>query len=378
MDLDAGHRGLERRCPQIEQAGRTGADQDDPSLYILPGHFAGQHLPGREIGGRIAGTEFHDDDAVGVGRDFEIADLHVVEAGVLAERGLAAGVRGLEHIAARALRDAQQLGRERGHQRIADPKDQRRPAHDLVAIRDPVDGADPVRGRIKNRQISGRPPERGHQPPRIIARNGKPGLGGRRGVCAAAEARRKHARRLFQRGRKGLVIGGLTRRFLHQHVGLHGGQMLDDLLDRGAVGLGEQDIEADDRGAFAGQLDEEVAHLGSRPRPLPELRQRFFVDVDDADRQPRIVGLRRELLIGIEGDQAQRTHEERIHRAHQRRRRQERQDEEEVEARRGNGHVDRRIGRRGMPAFSDQDRVLPLTQRLPLDQTIHGTRGAKV
>jgi len=357
MDLDAGHGHVERRRPQIEQARRTGADQDDAPFHLRPGHFAGQHLPGRQVGGRIAGTESHCDGTVGIGRNLEIADLDVVEIGILAERGLAAGVRSLEHIAARALRNTQQLGAERGHQRIADAKDQRRPAHDLVAIGDPVDDADPPRGGIEDRHVPARSRKRRQQPPRIIARNGETGLHGGRRARGAAEVRREHARGLLERGSESLVVGGLARRVLREQGGLCGGQKLDDLLDRGAVGLGKQDVEAHDRGAFAGQLDEQVAQLGSRPRPLPELGQGLLVDVDDPDRQPRIIGLRRELLIGIERNQAQRAHEERIDRPHQRRRRQQRQHEEDIEPGRGSDHLDRR--RRRSRAFLDRGRAYP-------------------
>jgi hypothetical protein len=132
--------------------------------------------------------------------------------------------------------------------------------------------------------------------------------------------------------------------------------LLDDLLDRGAIGLGEQHVEADHRRALAAQRDEQVAHLGAWPRPLPQLLERRLVDVDDADRQLRIVGLRRELLIGIEGDQAQRAHEERIDDAHEHRRGEQREDEEQVEARRRGDHLDRTgRRRRGRADSSDSD-----------------------
>ena len=89
-------------------------------------------------------------------------------------------------------------------------------------------------------------------------------------------------------------------------------QPLDRLLGRSLVRLGEHDIEGDDRRALRRQLVEEIGHDRPRPRPLADPRQRLLVDVDDAHRQVRVVGCRRQALVGIEGDQPQRLHEERI------------------------------------------------------------------
>ena len=47
-----------------------------------------------------------------------------------------------------------------------------------------------------------------------------------------------------------------------------------------------------------------VAHRCSRPWPLTDHRQRFFINVDDPDRQVGVVGLRIEALKIIKRNQA--------------------------------------------------------------------------
>jgi hypothetical protein len=193
---------------------------------------------------------------------------------------------------------------------------QRRAPHHLIAIRHPIDRADPARGRIEDRQIRRCARERVQQSARIVARHREARLRGRRRRGEAAQASSQHGGGGFQRLCEHFIMGRFAGGRLLQRLGLRRRQIFGDLLDRRPVGLAEEHIESDDRGAFTAQFVNQIAELRPRPRPLPEFRERGLVDIDDADRQLRIVGLRRELLIGVEGDQAQGAHEKRIDRAH--------------------------------------------------------------
>ena len=86
----------------------------------------------------------------------------------------------------------------------------------------------------------------------------------------------------------------------------------NQLLGRGLVGLGKQDVEGDHRRALLAKRSQELRHRGARPGPLADRAERGFVDVDDPHRQRRVVALRVEALEGIEGDQPQRLKRERV------------------------------------------------------------------
>jgi hypothetical protein len=70
---------------------------------------------------------------------------------------------------------------------------------------------------------------------------------------------------------------------------------------RGAVGLGEDDVEADRAGAEILQRPHEIGERVARPRPLADPRQAGIVDVDDHDRLRRLPG--RQPLQRVEGEQ---------------------------------------------------------------------------
>ena len=71
---------------------------------------------------------------------------------------------------------------------------------------------------------------------------------------------------------------------------------------RGAVRLGEVDVEPDNRRAGLAQIVDQLGDDAARPGPLSDLLQARIVDVDDADRQ--IAGLaRRRPLIQVEAYQ---------------------------------------------------------------------------
>ena len=60
------------------------------------------------------------------------------------------------------------------------------------------------------------------------------------------------------------------------------------------------DVEGDHDGAEPGQFGDEVGDPRARPRPLPELFQALFVDIDDGDRPCGLLA-RIDALEGVEG-----------------------------------------------------------------------------
>ena len=53
---------------------------------------------------------------------------------------------------------------------------------------------------------------------------------------------------------------------------------------RHAIGLGENDIEADGDAAVLRDAGDQIRHRGARPRPLPDFLETLFVDIDDDHR----------------------------------------------------------------------------------------------
>ncbi len=187
VNLESRQRRVERRGAQIHEPRGAGADQDDHAGDILGVVLAGQHLPRGNVRGWIGRTELQPQPAVEIGRDLDRADADVIEPRRFAKRRLAARVRRLQHVGARPLRHAQRLHRQRRHELVADPVDQRHAPHHLVAVRYPVDRADAVRRSVELRQVARRARKRRHERLRIIAGDGEPGLG--RGAAARADRR---------------------------------------------------------------------------------------------------------------------------------------------------------------------------------------------
>src|SRR5262249_26178736 len=92
VDIDSRHRGIDRSCPQVEQAGSAGADQNDPSFDIVWRSIAGKHLPGGNILRLVVVREFEKDPASTIGRHNDVADADVIEAGGLSKSRLATRV----------------------------------------------------------------------------------------------------------------------------------------------------------------------------------------------------------------------------------------------------------------------------------------------
>src|SRR5262245_34891507 len=88
VNVDSGHSRFDWGRPQVEQAGSAGADQNDPPLDLFLRDFARQYLPGGNIGRLIEAAEFEIHASSSIGRDFDVADAHVVEARGLSKRRL--------------------------------------------------------------------------------------------------------------------------------------------------------------------------------------------------------------------------------------------------------------------------------------------------
>src|SRR6516165_286510 len=92
VNIDPRHRGIDRSCPQIEQAGRAGADQNDLSVNIILRDLPGQDFPSGDILRLVLMAEFEIDPATSIGGYSDVADADVVNAAGLSEGGLATRV----------------------------------------------------------------------------------------------------------------------------------------------------------------------------------------------------------------------------------------------------------------------------------------------
>ncbi len=177
----------------------------------------------------------------------------------------------------------------------------------------------------------------------------KPAFGGKGAVTSALESVAPSTLGVaFKRLRERLVIGPRLADEGRHERRLLGRHALQHLLERGAVGLGEHDVEGDGGGALIDELLREIREHRARPRPLAEFGDRALVDVDDADGRVLVEGLRRKALVAVEGDQAQRLHEERIERTHGHGRGDHARNQEDVETARPHFHRLRLKEREGL------------------------------
>ena len=178
----------------------------------------------------------------------------------------------------------------------------------------------PVRGAQSSRRIRqngyGRDNSRErHQKRRgVVARHGQSRLWRR--TPDAARRDERHAQR-DRRGGDGLgedlVAGGRVRQDPRELVARRSvRERSHDVLETHPVGLGENEIEDDRRGAEFGQLVRQFGETRSRPRPLSEDSQTFIVDADHANRRVPVVSPRRRPLEGIENEIAQIVEKQRL------------------------------------------------------------------
>ena len=324
------------------EAGSAGADEHD-----LPGDGVRieavlQDRPCRNVAGRLVLGEPHPKATLGIGRYLELPDPDETDTGVLAERPDPARARRLDDVGRRPLRDPQRLGRKRRIERVLQRQEQGHVSDHLIAVRRRVDGAVAAGRRLQLRQVRDRIGEVAHEELRIVAGDREGGLllrDARRARPAGLRLERRAGqgpcgqrvrsppsvalkRRAVRHGGAGL---GLGQNEPGHHRGLRDGggenavvrwqdshrvpkrehlegrrPQLQRLLGRAAIRFREHDIEGDRRGAGRGEALDQVRQVRARPRPLADAGERFVVDIDDLDRQVRIVGARREALVGVE------------------------------------------------------------------------------
>ncbi len=228
VHLDAGDGGIERRSAQIEQADRAGADNDVASGDLLGIGCAVEHAVGGDVAARIGGREAQPQLAVAVGRQHRSADAHMLDAGALTERRDAAASRGAHEYRGLVFGDAQRLERQRWIENSGDRQQQRHAAHDLVALGQPVDGAEPPRGVGQHRQAFHRTAEARHELQRIVAGNHEAGVRlGRRLVARRLAGKADDDGRRGDGGGKALVVRGQLRGLADERgkLGLFGKQL---------------------------------------------------------------------------------------------------------------------------------------------------------
>ena len=238
----------------------------------------------RDVSARIGLGEAQPQLAVGVGRQHGRPNAHALDAGPLPEGRHAAAAGGAHEYGCLLQRDAQGLERQRGIERAAHRQQQRNAAEHLIALRGPVDGAEPRRGARQHRQAADDAGEARHEALRVISREGKARVR-RRGLARATGLARNAesdggAR---DRCREAVIVGGERGGFRdHGRELRHVPEQLGELAGREPVGLGEDQVERD--GACAGRLQgvDDGGKLGARPGPLADLGERGLVDVDDA------------------------------------------------------------------------------------------------
>ena len=199
---------------------------------------------------------------------------------------------------------------ERGHERVIKPKHERDAANDLVAIGYPVERADSVGCILELGQVLAGALEEHQKRARIIATKGEARFCLQFSACSLSQGDRQDTWALLERVSKKPVIARLPCQSLRYRGCLADGQLFDDGLDRRAVRFRKEDVERHHGRPFGCQSLYEVTDGGSRPRPLPEHGERLFVDIDDADGQVGVIGLRIKALIVIKRDQPQGADEE--------------------------------------------------------------------
>ena len=129
-------------------------------------------------------------------------------------------------------------------------------------------------------------------------------MGALDGQCEGA-----HARHLQQASRQRRIRIGQRGQRLPDHVGFR--QVLvevPEIPQRRAIRLRQDDIEADHHGAGIPHTVDKLCHDVSRPGPLADPGEAFFVDGDDDDRRLH-ERARRQGLVRVENHQAQALHQ---------------------------------------------------------------------
>jgi hypothetical protein len=296
MDLDAGHRAVQRRGAVVEQAHGRGADEHDLFAQPVGWDRAVEEILGRDVEARIVRAEAHPDLPARIGRHGQLGQADRDDAGVV----------GPDQEGVRPGRHPQDVERECRHHGAARPQHHRHPPHHAVALGADGEDAPPRGGPLQHRQIADQAGEADQRPVRVELRAHHGGAGLRRrplpgpGDGGARGGLAQHHRHPPDRlGEDPVAVG------LRPQVGAgrlaQVGQGLGQERRRQAVGLGEDDVEGDDRRPGLLQLPADRGEPGAGPGPLAEFLQARLVDIDD---RHRALGRRhpgREHLERVEG-----------------------------------------------------------------------------
>ena len=317
VDGDPGQGRVQRRRPEVGKPCRAGSDEHDRALDLRAIELPGHDPPGRHEADRLLAGLVEPGAARGVRRHGEPADAHADDAGFLAEGRLAAGAGAFHQQGGCALGDAQRLQRHRRVDLVVEIDQQRDPADDPVALGHQVHAAAAGRRLGDLGQVDDRSLEARHEQPGIVSRIGVTGPR-QRGWAAAVRPERESEH----------DVAGPTDRFGKQAVmalqrTCPGSEclvdelvrpQLEDLVGRGAVRLGEHDVEHHHRRPGLGQPVQKARKDDPRPRPLTVPGEALVVEIDDAHRQ-RLVGARLQFLEIIKDPNPQVADHHRVPRA---------------------------------------------------------------
>ena len=253
------------------------------------------------------------DAAIGVGGRLDRTDLDMIETGLCAIGGFAAGIGRFQHKGPRALRHAQRLGRQRRDIFAGADIHQRHTPDDAVIIGNPVGGAQPRRRCVEYRQIGQNAGKAMQEGLRIVAGDREAGFLRRLARVAVIDQHgSQHHRQLFDRlGEDGIVVDRAADQ-QRDLLGLIGPKIFHIAAKRSPVRLGIHNVGRYRGGAGGADFADQFGHHRAGPGPLAENLQRFIVDIDDAHRLFFVIGARRQLLHAVEGNQPQRVDEEGI------------------------------------------------------------------
>ena len=202
VHLDAGHRRLDRRGLDVEQADRRGADEHQSAAQPVRSQPPLQDVLGGYVTRRIVLVEMHPELAVAVGRHHQPRHRHRLHA----------GLPGVHQDGAGVADDAQHFHGQRRHQRALRLHDHRDAADDAVAFR--IDRKQSASGRrLLDRQHIAQQPGKAHQKRRRVgADDGKSGLQRQFRLRARLRRRRSgladHHVRVLDRVGQHLVVAG--------------------------------------------------------------------------------------------------------------------------------------------------------------------------
>jgi hypothetical protein len=313
VQLDARHRGFKRGGAEIEQARRARADNGETAFDVLLANIPVQHFPGRQIAllGLLGEPDPH--LAVGLGRNLVVADADLDDAGLLAERLLAARAGRLDDVGRGALRQPQHIGGEGRVELVADLHHHGHAANDLIVLGKPIERAGARRLVLQLRQACGSAGIGRREQPRVVAAMRKSRLRLRQGAAFRGGDEAEHDGALADGLGEHVIVRGKLLDLCAQtgkRVGLR--PEAQSICRRHAVRLGEDHVEADRGGTIVGERLHKLGEHRARPWPLSDPLQRLLVDVDDAQRKSWIEAARIDLLVGVEHHRAQARHRARV------------------------------------------------------------------